>query len=152
MPLIPPVTAAEFMARLVPVLRFVALMPSALVPVTAPVDVTDRAPEPRLSARIPLVAPVTAAELMVRLVAVLRFVALMPLEIVPVTAPVDVTDRAPEPRLSARIPLLAPVTAAELTVRLVPALLFMAAIPLYALPVTRPVDVTDRAPEPRFLA
>ena len=69
-------------------------MPLLLTPLTVPVVVTDSAPVPVLSARMPSVAPVTAAAAMVRLVPVLEFRAKMPRLLVPVTAPVVVTNSA----------------------------------------------------------
>ena len=98
MPLEPPETEAPETVRLVAVVVLKAKMPCLLVPFTAPVAVTVSAPVPLLLARMPSVAPDTAAAETVRFVPVLPLKARMPPSpLVPLTAPVAVTDSAPLP-------------------------------------------------------
>ena len=63
--------------------------------------------------------------------------------------PVEVTDVAPVPPLSAKIPIWPPVLLLAVTVRLVPLLnKFKASIPMLVVPVAVPVEVTDVVPVP----
>ena len=79
---------------------------------------------------------------------VLWFCACIPLPLVPVTDPVEVTESEPVPRLSTMMPSL-PETEAAAMVRFVPK--FSANIPVCT-PVTVPVDVEESAPVPLFWA
>ena len=102
MPSVAPETDTAEMVRSVPAVpKFWAYIPRPFVPVTVPLAVTDSAPVPLLVALMPLVPPETEAAEIVRSVPALLLSTKMPLPLVPVTAPFDVTDSAPEALLMA---------------------------------------------------
>ena len=75
--------------------------PSAAVPVAVPVEVIDTAPVEKLLARMPAKKPVVSAAVIVIPLPKAELIARIPLPVVPVAAPLDVTDRAPVPEFRA---------------------------------------------------
>ena len=76
----------------------------------------------------------------------------MPVPLVPVAVPVEVTDNAPVPLLSPKMPDRPPVLLLAATVRFVPDDELRASMPWPLIPVAVPVEVTDVVPVPLLRA